>query len=90
MNKEYKEQYIVVAPYWNVNVWIAINPPPNHLIVVAPYWNVNEDGIVGNEERVEIVVAPYWNVNVNKLATAPIALPHSSSSILECKCWYKW
>ena len=86
MNKEYKEQYIVVAPYWNVNLVESYLTLQMQLIVVAPYWNVNEDGIVGNEERVEIVVAPYWNVNVNKLATAPIALPHSSSSILECKC----
>ena len=64
MNKEYKEQYIVVAPYWNVNL-------------VESYLTL---------QMQLIVVAPYWNVNVNKLATAPIALPHSSSSILECKC----
>ena len=64
MNKEYKEQYIVVAPYWNVNLVESYLTLQMQLIVVAPYWNVNAAFNKNPFLNKFIVVAPYWNVNI--------------------------
>ena len=57
------DDWILVAPYWNLNKDFVKNVRTCSSILVAPYWNLNTEVTAPKPRTVKILVAPYWNLN---------------------------
>ena len=77
---------ILVAPYWNLNLFRFHQFSFSSPILVAPYWNLNYGGKAPPFFGLSILVAPYWNLNVASTTGDYDVVEDISSSILEFKC----